>query len=297
MRIGYDGNSGHVYEGANLAEYPVVPPPLLTLARLIEVPEDFVQNPRGIHQDPFSWVFREDSFDPVTRIRRGRLYEPVPSGQPAVCLTRGHPADQFSTLRGQGLSKSLYTYWPCQALIGKPRGGEGLMLGLGQGSSWSLWKIVQVERLLNDDVLVTLKALAAFGILPDIKEDAIPADSRASVQRAVDRVLDAAFRESSISVIDHCRNAVTVLLSRWLASNHSDDSVLRLDLSALVKRVQDPPHRLVAAASAAEMIRLLHPRGKANVQETSGYRLAQEEDAEAAVHAVGFILREINWAR
>ena len=28
-----------------------------------------------------------------------------------------------------------------------------------------------------------------------------------------------------------------------------------------------------------------------------GYRLAQDEDTEASVHAIGFILRELDWVR
>ena len=297
MYIGYESNSGHVYEGANLPEFPVVPAPLLAQAQLVESASDLDQIPSGIHHHPMSWVFREESFDPVTRIRRGRLYEPYPDAQPKSCLTRGHPNNQLATHRGEGLSKSLFTYWPCQTLQSKPRGGVGLSLALGQMKSWSLWRIVQVERLVGDDVLVTLKALAAFGILPDLRGDEIPAQHRASVLRAIDRVLDAAFRESTISVIDQCRNAAAVLLSRWMASKGADDSVLGLDLGALVRRIKEEPHRLAAAASAAEMIRLLHPRGKANEQEAKGYRLAQEEDAEASVHAIGFILRELNWGR
>lgn len=297
MHIGYDSNSGHVYEGANLPEYPVVPAPLLTQAQLVEEPSDMERLPRGIHQQPLAWVFREESFDPVTRIKRGRLYEPSPDAQPRMCLTRGHPAHQFATHQGESLSKRLFTYWPCQVLVNRARGGDGLSLALGQAGSWSLWKIVQVERLIGDDVLVTLKALTSFSILPDLNRKEIPEQHLASVQRAVDRVLDSAFRETAISVIDHCRNAATVLLSRWLASAGADPIVLGLDLGALLKQIQVEPYRLGVTGSAAEIIRVLHTRGKANRQETKGYRLAQEEDAEAAVHAVGFILRELHWAR
>lgn len=298
MHIGYDGDSGHVYEGANLPEFAVVPAPMLTQARLVEAPSDLDGMPRGVHETPLTWVFREESFDPVTRVRRGRLYEPYPHAQPETCLTRGHPAHQFANHRpGDSLSKTLFHYWPCQTILNKPRAGSGLSLALGQSDSWSMWRIVQVERVVGGDVLVTLKALAAFGVLPDLRVDAIEEKHRDPIQRAVDRVLDSAFRESAISVIDQCRNAAAVLLARWLACRDTDYSVLRLDLGALVKRIQEEPHRRVAAASAAEMIRLLHPRGKANEQEAKGYRLAQEEDAEASVHAVGFIMRELNWAR
>jgi hypothetical protein len=299
MHIGYEDNTGHVYEGGGRPEFAVVPAPMLTQATLIETPEGIKRLPEG--HAPLAWVFREESFDPVTRIRRGRLYEPYPGGQPDLnCLTRGHPANQASVVsltRGETLTKTLFHYWQCQTLLNKPRAGQGLSLAFGDARSWSLWRIVQVERVIGDDVLVTLKALSAFGILPELRHEAIPEEHQGPIQRAIDRVLDAAFRESAISAIDQCRNAAVALIGRWLVSNGAESKVLGDDLGALVKRVREEPYRCGAVAGVGEMIARLHPRGKANEQETKGYRLAQEEDAEASVHAIGFILREFGWAR
>ncbi len=295
MHIGYDGNSGHVYEGANLPEFAVVPAPLLTQARLVESPDTLNDLPRGLHQTPLNWIFREEPFDAVTRVRRGRLYEPHSEGQPRMCLTRGHPAHQFVTHRDNVMSKELFHFWPCQTLINRPRAGSGMELALGQAGCWSKWRIVQVERVVGDDVLVTLKALSAFGILPDLRVDAIAEQHREPLRRAIERVLDSAFRESPISVIDQCRNAAVVLLSRWMVAEGAPEKTLESDLGALVRRARDEFDR-PAIAGVAEMVARLHPRGKANEQEVKGYRLAQEEDAEAAVHAIGFIMRELRWA-
>ena len=268
MHIGYDGDSGHVYEGANLPEFAVVPAPLLTQARLVESPSDLTGLPRGVRQTPLTWVFREQSFDPVTRIRRGRLYEPYTHGQPETCLTRGHPAHQFSHHRqGESLSKTLFHYWPCQTILNKPRAGSGLLFALGQSDSWSMWRIVQVERVVGDDVLVTLKALAAFGVLPDLRVDAIEEKHRDPVQRAVDRVLDSAFRESAISVIDQCRNAAVVLVGRWMVSRGADEKTLELDLGSLVRRVREVPYGLAAVAGVAEMIARLAHQGLVRIGE------------------------------
>lgn len=298
MYIGYESDTGHVYEGANAPFFAVVPPPLLSQARVVESPSDLADGPRDIHLDPQHWVFREESFDPVTRVRRGRLYQPTPGAQPEICPTKGHPAVQMpGAFQGLSLPKSLFRYWPCKTLVSKERGGVGLTLALGHGGSWSTWRIVQVERLVGDDVLVTLKALSAFAVLPDLNLSAIAPEHQAPVARALDRVLDSAFRESPISVIDQCRNAAVVLLGRWMALPGSEAKLLELDLGALVRKVREQPYGLAAVAGVGEMIARLHPRGKANEQETKGLRIPQEEDAEAAVHAIGFIMREIGWAR
>lgn len=143
MHIGYDYNSGHVYEGANLPEFAVVPAPMLAQARLVESPSDLNGIPRDLHQTPLTWVFREESFDSITRIRRGRLYEPYTNGQPENCLTRGHPANQFAHPRqGESLLRTLFHYWPCRSILNKPHAGTGLSLALGQSDSWSMWRIV-----------------------------------------------------------------------------------------------------------------------------------------------------------
>lgn len=297
MHIGYESDTGHVYEGGGLPEYAVDPPPLLTVARLVDATLS-----NGLPVDgttwPLCWMFREQSFDPVTRVRRGRLYEAYPGGQPQTCLTRGHPAQNlYNPRQGESLAKRLYWYWPCRTLLRQARSGQGLTLALGKDDVRSKWRIVQVEQVIGDDILVTLKAFSAFGILPDLNVDAIAPEHREPVVRALDRVLDSAFREGPISVIDQCRNAAVVLLGRWMAVPGGEAKLLELDLGALVRKVRDQPYGLAAVAGIAEMIARLHPRGKANEQETKGLRLPVEEDAEAAVHAIGFLMREIGWAR
>lgn len=298
MHIGYEEDTGHVYEGAGRPEYAVVPAPLLTQAKLFEGSEQAQELPRGLSIDALRWLFREDSFDPVTRVRRGRVYEPFPGGQPADCLTQGHPANVVRhNLQTISLNKRLHHHWPCQTLLGKPRAGQGMTLALGQDRAWSIWRIVQVERVVGEDVVVTLKALSSFGVLPDARLEELPEEHQQPIQRALERVLDSAFRETAISVIDQCRNALVVLLGRWMASQGSDAKVVEHDLGRLVRLIREAPHERHAVAGVAETVAKLHPRGKANEQEPRNLRLVQEEDAELAVHAVGFVMRELGLAR
>jgi hypothetical protein len=53
---------------------------------------------------------------------------------------------------------------------------------------------------------------------------------------------------------------------------------------------------MVALRSALEAINRLHPRGKDNEANKHQLRQVEESDAEYAVHALGFILREVKWA-
>lgn len=300
MHIGFEPNTGHVYEGANAPQFAVWPNPVLSQAKLIDHESDWNDLPKGLAQSPFAWVFREDVFDPVTRVRRGRLYEPSSNMQSQAYSVTAHPFDH-EVLReiasNRKLMKNLFAYWPCQSFLNRADRGLGTMLALGQGRSVSLWRVIQTELVVSDDVMVTLKAMSGYGIIPELDGSRLDDNDRQPVERALERVVDSAFREIPISVVDHCRNAATVVLSRWLIKEGAPKELLTKDLADVSRAVERDPYKKVAARNAAEVIRMLHPRGKANEQETKGLRIPVEEDAEMAIHALGFILREIGWAK
>lgn len=298
MYLGVEANTGHVYEGNSAPQFAVTPRPAISLAKLIEAEEDWERLPSSMASTPFAWVFREDSFDPVTRVRRGRLYEAYGNVQPGSFPVNAHPTDHDAVREiaaSRQLTKSLYAYQPCQTLVARADHGLGTVLALGTGRASSAWRVIQAEVLVDDDILISLKALSAFGILPAVAHDRVPEGSRQSVQRAVDRVLDAAFRESPISIIDHCRNAAQVVLSSWMVQAGENEKMLGHDLDVVCKALESK-FRKLAARDAANIVRLLHSRGKANKQEMESLRLAVEEDAELSIQALGFILREVGWA-
>lgn len=299
MFIGIESNTGHVYEGNSAPQFALWPRPAISLAKLIATPEDWGKLPANMSTTPFPWVFREVSFDPVTRIRRGCLYESYRETQPHTWPVSAHPLDHDDMrvlAASRQLTKSMYTYWPCQSMVARADRGLGTVLALGTGRAASAWRVVDIELLIDDDILVTLKALSAFGILPSVELPEPAEIHRQPVTRAVDRVLDAAFRESPISVIDHCRNAAQVILSRWMVHSGANENMLAKDLDDICKTVSQQ-YKKMAARDAANIIRLLHSRGKANKQETEQLRLATEEDADLSIQALGFLLREVGWAK
>ncbi|MBU7574873.1 MAG: hypothetical protein KAF64_16060 [Hydrogenophaga sp.] len=298
MRIGFESDTGHVYEGASAPQFAVLPPPLLSQAKLITNPEDWSAPPKGLFSDPFAWVFREDSFDTVTRVRRGRLFQPQSQSQPESVLTAGHPLieNALRSVAGGGRTRRLYTYMPCTAVLHMPNGGLGQTLLIGQVRGSSAWRVIQAEMVRGDDVMLTLKAQSAFGVLPELALSAIPEADRAAVRSAVDRVLDSAFRETPVSIIDQCRNAMTVVLSRWLVADTGDSAFAGKDLAALAKAMETVNPSKQCAAWVGQLLARLHVRGKSNEQVSRALRLPVEEDAELCLHNLGFLLRELGWA-
>lgn len=298
MFLGLEQQTGLVYEGSDGPTRPIVPFPIVTQAKLIKSEGDWNDLTLGLPDSPTSWVFREDTFDPVARTRRGRLYESQPT-QPTTHRVVPHPhEDPSGRSAGAGgrTSKKLFVYKSCRALLSEPHQGKGLKIALGTRSAASAWRIIQAEVVANGDVMVTLKALSAFGILPEINLAKISENFRKPVQQAMDRALDSAFRETPVSVIDQCRNALTVILSRWLVDQGHDQSILREDLGRVVDAISKAPYERGCVGLVGKLVARLHSRGKGNEVHARSLRDPVEEDAELALHVLGFAIRDIDWA-
>ncbi len=299
MYLGICNNTGLVYEGLGAADIPSIPTPSVTQAKLIKAEGDWLDLPKGLAVDPLRWIFREDYYDPVTRTRRGRLYEPQPGqGQPNQQRVGPHPYEDpmMRKVGAEGrVAKTLFTFTACQPLLNLPSQGQGMTLALGDARAASPWRIIQTEALANGSVMVTLKSLSAFAIIPAVDYGQVAPEHRPAVEDAIERVMDSAFREATTSVVDHCRAALTVLLSRWLVqTGREGDAALALDLGPLAKRME--AHEMSCIANAAKIVAKLHARGKPNEQQARGLRHPVRGDDEFALESVGLVIRDLGWS-
>jgi len=299
-RLGIERATGLVYEGRGDPTFPAWPTPVVSQATLIEKSADFRNLPGGLDSDPFSWMFRESSFDPVSRVRRGLLFQKMGDSGWETAWVEGHPASstdqRIISTTGPRLQKELSVYSECSSLLYKHRKGEGMQLAIGSRDGYSLWKILQTEITVNLDVLVTLRAESVFGILPKLDKSKISPLDVHKVEAALARVVDAAYRELPTSVVDQCRNAVCVVVTRWAQLYEEAEKLQYPDLGQLIKDVAAKYPQSKALLSALDIINRLHPRGKDNEVERLNLRLVDDGDAELAVHTVAFVLREIGWA-
>jgi len=299
-RLGIEHQNGLIYEGRDSPSNLAVPTPTVSQCALIESPADLQKLPQGIVGDPFRWVFREDSFDPVSRVRRGRVFQSFTGNSRESVFVDAHPFLPSDLNRGSGngrLQKEMTVFIHCTQLVSRPDRGEGLQLAIGNTGAYSLWRILQTEQTVSQDVLVTLRAESAYGVLPALDLTQIPEDGQQAVTEAYERVLNVAYRDSPTSIVDQCRNLCAVLTARWLRQLTGDDKTLHDDLGRCISAVQsrfgDKEQRLVRAS--LETVNLLHPRGKENERERYSLRAVSNAEAELALHATGFVIREIGW--
>ncbi|MGF6507847.1 hypothetical protein OKW26_003673 [Paraburkholderia sp. 32] len=301
-RLGIERDTGLVYEGRDSASYLAVPSPVLSQCTLLKTPDDLNRLPTSIEVVPFSWIFREDSFDAVSRVRRGRVFQKQggSSWEPWTVNAHSSLVTDIAQGRTDGrIVKQLNLFMECQELVNLPRRGEGAQLAIGVAGAFSLWRVLQVERAVSGDVMVILRAESALGILPQLDETQIHPESIPAVRAAVQRVLDVAYREIPTSVVDQCRNACAAMASRWLYQQTGDAHLLEKDLGKVISAVRNVlgADKSRTLCSALDIVNRLHPRGKHNEVHRYGLRDVTEEDAALAVHVTGFVIREFGWAR
>jgi hypothetical protein len=301
--IGIDKDQGLLYEGGYRHGHAVWPIPVTAPAAII-AEADFPPNlPPSYALEQADALFREDSFDAVTRVRRGRLYL-ASQARPEDWQVYPHPyrpteAHEAMGTRGGTLPRRLFTFQPfhvpnrLQEIEAK--GGSPLVV-IGTQASYSIWKLTAVEGSSIGEYLLTLRSRQTFGALPELNLAVIPAPHRRAVRDAVTKLRDDIFRAGPSSVVDRARDVASAALSGYLQSL----GAIRpgKDLNELIKKLDslEDPHRKRVAAAAAEIVRLFHSRAKSSVQERLPVSPVREQEAELAAYCAGSILCELGWA-
>jgi hypothetical protein len=294
--IAVDENLWLFYEGTH-AKYghAIWPAPAVSVATVLTNAVDQSAIPNTNYMYEVLMIFREDSFDPVTRIRRGRLYK-ASGERPEDWYVQPHPAYTQDVLEarnyGGKIPKRLVAFyaWPAMRELGGRLGSA--LVALGSRDAFTLWRIVDIERIVTGEDLLTLRARSALGTLPELSEAAVPVEERSVVSDVLERLARAAYTADAGSVVHLARDAAQCCLGVWLAARNGDPKIKHKDLGELAKMVDDDHNKIVT-----QLLARLHSRAKPNEQFRYGSRPVHHGDAEFAVLAVGMLLRELGWAR
>jgi len=296
MLIGIDESNGLVYEGSSYYGGRLLwPSSVVTPAAFYKHGDAEVKASTRASGYEVQYYFREDFFDPVSRIRRGRIYKNGGS-QPVNWHVLPHPAAQtyHNNVDRAGMEeKRLLTYASCPIARELESNNVGFTtLVLGAGDVYSQWSIVGIECVASNEELITLKAKQNFGVLPEVDWNQVPESFRAKVQETIKTLLDDVHRAGPESVIDRCRDAAAAILRAYLGEEHAGKDLGKLILALSQVQVKDKKQIVI---SASEIIRVFHPRAKPSEKERRTLRPIREHDAELAVQCVGTILCELGW--
>ena len=279
--LGVKTSAGDVFEYRNGMFREAWPPPAVSSAMFIVEDQKPVAAMLDLSQA--NHIFREDSFDATTRIRRGRFYRR--DGAARTMLARRHDGPDIHP-------------W-IQSFLAENSRPPTRLVAIGVEDSF--WRILSAECITTGEWLVTLKARGGAGLLPEVDDDKVPALGRAEVVKAVDHMVDVAHRETPGSIVDVARNTAAFLMGVYAAGLETDASKQReirhKDLSKVCTHFESHPKlkKQEVAISTGRILARLHPRNKPNEQQRHGLRPVTEDDATFAVSAIGLLLNEFAW--
>lgn len=296
MQLGIERDKNLIYEGSGYWGHPIWPSPIVIPAVFVSS-EDSELTPSNGKLEPNSYIFRETDYDPVSRVRRGMLYQ-ADSSQPYEWHVSPHPAIQQEKREINNHSvvkKRLYSFqsFSLHVALRDIEHGQPLIL-LGVDSSYTIWSILSVEKNVSGDEMVILKARQSFGALPTVDYESIPEVSRNNVKASMNTLQEDIYRAGSESVIDRCREAMTAILSAYcqgigVTGNGKDTGKLVKALRNLKENKKE------VVANLVDTVRIFHSRGKNAPRERMSLRPLTEQDAELAIQSVGVVLCELEW--
>jgi len=291
MSLGIDERDHIVYEGhIDWGGRPIIPSPNVFGIQIAETPEQACTFSKR-SPDPNRLVFREDGFDPVSMVRRGRIYE-RDKGYPTECHV--YPINQAELIESRipnGVVKKeliCYQRYPLHAR----HTSQKLYAAIGDRTAYSMWRIVSNDATCFGEELVTMRPLYYLGTLPDLSPERIPDTWRAKVAETVGKVVGAMHRADANSIVELCRHGASAALLAYLDENIQDMN--KTDLSDLAKKAEQAQRRLIA--NSAKMLADLHSRVKPNMQMHLNCRPISDRDAELAVQCLSFILTDLGYA-
>lgn len=280
--LGIGEEDGQIYIGGKNGyrhrQYPY--PMLLPLA--FEAFEGMVDYP---DLSGFSGrLFLEDSFDPVTRVRRGRVYSGGHSTTSYISPPNGDVGDRVTMRMYEYQRESLHKFKDLH-------GAKLPLVYLGSKDFRSTWRIIDIEQDVSEAYVLVLKSYRSLGEIPDLNWEAVPNQIKRQLVERIEHVEMSINRETPNNVIDRCRDAVGLIIGFLAESPSKDffDAVERYSRSEIGKQKKLLQH-------AAHTIRILHSRGKPNVEHKFQTPPLVEEDAQLAVRCFGTILKELGWA-
>jgi len=297
--IAFDRDNGLVYEGRANYGYAVWPVPVISIATLIKKDVSLSEIPENNDLTSANLIFREDSFDPISRIKRGRFYDFTDGAKSPVWDVQVHPilpSESYRANKEGVLQKQLWNWHECSISNHMNSYSNMPTVVLGTKNAHTRWKIVGLEKTINGDELVTLRAQSNLGMLPELIPENIPEISRQKTQEAIEKLVETIYRSGPESIVSRCRDAASAILGAYLWNIESNAPFK--DLGDLIKILKRPPEKEQKAIviSAATIIARLHPREKPNEQIARGLRPLYDGDAEIAVNCVATLLREVNFA-
>ncbi len=290
IRIGFD-DFGSVYESYSVSEAKLVSSStLFTPASIGNLDED-VKMPESARPSQVDWnglFFREDTFDPVTRIRRGRLYKKP-----------GKSHDTFWLSYKDKISKDLLVFESLHtADIKVPVNKLRVFLGVKEFKTE--WLLLNIEPITTGEFVLTLKATSFFGIVPELDLDKMPQGHKNRILEKTNKLISDFNVATPTAIIDLARDAASEVMNSLILSMKLSATPQDLSESANIYSKHCSEKKLSQEYNVihcAKILANLHVQNKSVSQLKSEFRSLGEADAEMAVRCLAQIFMDLSWSK
>lgn len=291
--LGIDEHDGHVFEGNSSRIGRLVYPAPILVPVILDYSEGSLPKRGSLPRE----VFREDFFDPISKIRRGRIYSSKnlnPQPMDWTVTDPLHPERNQFHGGMYGERTRLFTYFPDPLLEFRARisSAASPKIILGEEPFMAIWRVIVIEATVDGTPLLTLRPIQSFGDLPAFNPEAIPSKIRKAALRAWEALATCLHTGNAEDRIDRCRDLLSIAFGH-AAGNQ------QLDLAAAIAKWEEQNEKRCNSLCGycGRIVARLHARGKPNEQVAKSLRAPSDDDAELAVRCAAFVLTEFGWTR
>lgn len=246
--------------------------------------------PTGIIYD-FSFVFFEDYFDPITRIKRGRIFKKNIEGPQSLDLKPSSTGGIYEESMEGHKGARVREYKPYK-LSSEYKEISELFIELGYGEISNRWQIIQIDGIHTQEQVVTLKNVTGFFDIPALDEIKVPEYHYKKIIEEYSVLINERYTAPE-TVVDHCRDVMCRLLIARLKNKKQPD------LGELINQLNVKfKNSYEVVKNCASIIARLHPRRKPNELDSNPeIRVLNRKDSNFALECVFTVIREFDWAK
>ncbi|MCK5662333.1 MAG: hypothetical protein KAI17_02555, partial [Thiotrichaceae bacterium] len=249
--IGIDTDNYLVYEGNGTWGHALWPTPAILPAAIVSESSDELSpvNNNDLQKLPF--IFMDEGYDPVSRVRKGIIYEKYES-QPNDWHVQMHPAipAEGRQLGARGvIKKSLASFQQFNfEPVLKQLGIENPLIVLGSNTQFTIWSVIDVETSISGETILFLRARKTIGVLPKVNYSTINEKYHSQIKDKLARLSSDIHKAGPDSIIDRSREAASAIVNTYLLENGHIEK--HRDLGQLVSTLRDKAKKHVAANCA-----------------------------------------------
>lgn len=235
--------------------------------------------------DDYELIFVEISFDPISRIKRGKFYKAVES-QPLELKSYNGDLQLLQRRNDNSLLsislRHFTSYYPVRESFDLVKA----VIYLGNIDFRTRWNILSIDASATNEEIYIIQQVHGIGIIPNVDYAKIEVSFHSEISREFTSLISE-MNGHPESVVEHCKSLVVSILSAYLKLEKNQN----YDIGILCEKIKDREQ----VRNYSNVVRIYHSRCKPNLIRTRDYREVNRFDSDYAIYSTFQILRDLGW--